>query len=1632
MLYFNLDWVFTVTLYSKQDTSLHTHGLSPSGKNKDLKRRFSLRLFWIFLLGDIIILLAWVAICQAEARREISNFQQNLEKVEVEYTFTLLNLVRDPALASDWQAVQSEFDRLSPFLKLNSTYLLAPNGSILASSQSIPLEDIPPHSEQILRSSYEPQTYWSSGGTHLYVTIPLLNKNNQLAATLMNIHNHQEQIDAFRSRITLRMTGFIALNLAFLLLVYAAYSWFFLRPLRRLDHQARAIAQGANKSLSSGSPILEIQNLDAAFAQIIDTMNEQRNSLVSLNQKLEETIAAQNQELATSSTTIRQRARQLETLNAAIATASTTLNIQSLVRTNLEQIIQIVDASKGVIWLNEYSARLGLTEGGSRLLLRAIKEQPFDLNQKVTISDWQGTVPLPVMSLVPTMLNLGIRASITLPIFSGGKLIGHISVGDSIPRIWRTEEIALLEIVASQLGLTSERFQAIEEVQNHNQLMNTLVAQSELLNRPFTPAEVIAAIGQGARELSKADRLAVFVRDTDGSVTCPWAHNFPTPIPVGLLSEPEKSTHFLGLLKAEPIFIPDLSEAVHQDPYHELAQAAGIQSIAAWPLVYKGQVDAFVCCLYHHPIIWKKSEQEVLEAFFRQASVAMENTRLFEAECAQRRLAEALTEVTSTLTSTLDLDKVLQGILDNLIRVVPHHAADIMLLDNGMIRIVRGYGHPPEIEKEMMQWVYPAKDLFNMNEMIRTGKSIVIPDVSAAPDWVWFPFSEWIRSYAGAPICHRGNVLGFINVSSRIPGFFSLEIGPILEAFANQAAISIENARLYQQTQQQVAETSALYRAVLPLFNPKEDLLALARQVTESATHEFAPAHCSLLLVNETHTHLNLVAQSGYFQPKSTTLSLDGSGLTVEAATTRKIVYAPDIRKENRYVPGAKETRSELVIPLIAQDHVIGVLNLESPETDAFDENTRRILASFAERTALGLENARLFQAIREHAAQMIYLNDITRIALQTSDSQKMLRELTYKVAQMIDADGCYITLWDETTSSTIPLAAYGPKQDNYTSIKPSQERTITSAALQEGHPLVVADVHQTPYLSAEMAETFPLCSLLALPLVANHQKMGAVLIGFTEAHTFMPNEIALGEQAAGQIALAMAKQRSLELAQRRAQEAETLRQATMSLTSSLELQKVLDNILNHLEQVIQYDSACVFLAEPDYLQIWSAKNIGNFEEIKKAKFPRNDELFQEIENTLRPVILPDAQADLRFHSWGGITNVHSWMGVPLIAGNALVGVLTLDRNQANAFTTEEMELAQAFANHAAIAVENARLYLATQQRARELQALHSATNSLVSTLDLQKLLEEILASARSAIPAAQAASLHLLNPDSGQLQLRVSHGFSQREHQIETTQGMQDFWSQILQGSKPVMIHDARLLEVINDLSPEQRNERRASAIIAPLIQEEAAIGVLSLISPDTDAFSETDLRLLVSFASTATAAIQNAQLHSAVHHLAITDPLTGVYNRRGFSELAHKIICCTKRNQRPLSAMMIDIDFFKLVNDRYGHDIGDHILKSLAERCQMILREADIICRYGGEEFAVLLPDSDVQGTQIAAERLFASIAQNPFQTECGAISITLSIGIAGYNEKITTLEGILKCADMALYLAKQEGRNRIRIWK
>jgi diguanylate cyclase (GGDEF)-like protein len=178
--------------------------------------------------------------------------------------------------------------------------------------------------------------------------------------------------------------------------------------------------------------------------------------------------------------------------------------------------------------------------------------------------------------------------------------------------------------------------------------------------------------------------------------------------------------------------------------------------------------------------------------------------------------------------------------------------------------------------------------------------------------------------------------------------------------------------------------------------------------------------------------------------------------------------------------------------------------------------------------------------------------------------------------------------------------------------------------------------------------------------------------------------------------------------------------------------------------------------------------------------------------------------------------------------------------------------------------------------------------------------------------------------------------------------------------------------------------------------------------------------------------------QSEGLYRQLAITDPLTGIFNRRHFYQMAESELQRTCRYCRPLAVIMIDIDYFKRVNDSYGHAIGDQVLQALASLIRGTLRSIDVFARYGGEEFIVLLPETDLRAVKPIAERLRRKIAETPLPIEPNHLNITISLGASAFDPSVQsllssnkrTLDQIIDSADKALYEAKEAGRNRVCI--
>jgi diguanylate cyclase (GGDEF)-like protein len=221
-------------------------------------------------------------------------------------------------------------------------------------------------------------------------------------------------------------------------------------------------------------------------------------------------------------------------------------------------------------------------------------------------------------------------------------------------------------------------------------------------------------------------------------------------------------------------------------------------------------------------------------------------------------------------------------------------------------------------------------------------------------------------------------------------------------------------------------------------------------------------------------------------------------------------------------------------------------------------------------------------------------------------------------------------------------------------------------------------------------------------------------------------------------------------------------------------------------------------------------------------------------------------------------------------------------------------------------------------------------------------------------------------------------------------------------------------------------------SAVAVPLMVNNEPSGVLSLDSTRPAAFSEADLRLLVAFATTAAAAIDNAQLHAEVQTLAITDSLTGLTNRRAFDRALDTELSRAIRYGYPLTLIILDIDNFKAYNDTYGHPAGDRRLIAIAALLRANVRDPDLAARYGGEEFALILPHTDKEGALALAERIRStaeSAAARRSAVRAPIAGFTISLGVATYPDDAGTAEELLQAADNAELEAKRGGKNQVR---
>lgn len=665
-----------------------------------------------------------------------------------------------------------------------------------------------------------------------------------------------------------------------------------------------------------------------------------------------------------------------------------------------------------------------------------------------------------------------------------------------------------------------------------------------------------------------------------------------------------------------------------------------------------------------------------------------------------------------------------------------------------------------------------------------------------------------------------------------------------------------------------------------------------------------------------------------------------------------------------------------------------------------------------------------------ERENQLLLLAEIADTAFSTTDLSVLLQTFVEKVGAHLRADSCSLALWDEDAEALVPAAVYDPyRLGNKTSRYEAAEASLSVQILQADELVAVEDASQSAFALSWSAGLFSVQSLIGAPVRAENEKIGTLLVLFGRKQSFSDTARQFIERAAQQAGLAIAQTRAVSEIHKRLRQAETLRRAGEAVAETLNQREAVERILEHLGQVIEHDFATIHLLQNEALEVVGEHGWLDPAGVIGLRLPITGDspAVRAIQNR-QPVVLRDASSAHPLFQQPPFDRVNSWVGVPLLVHDQLVGLLSIASRRKGFYTNEHARLAERFAQEVAIALENARLYTVERLRVRELNALHSATAALLNTLNLEELLGKILDAAISAIPTAEKGLLHLVVRDTGQLQVRAVHGYS--DPRIRKFVSRQDQWyvAKAVRERRPMLIRDAQQEPEFHYEGEFPETFAIRSAIVAPLILRSEVLGTLSLESTRPNGFVEANLQLLVSFGTTATEAIRNAMLYAEVQEYAITDALTSLYNRRGLFELGEREVERAQRFKRPLSVIWIDADHFKEVNDTYGHQIGDQVLRALSERFRAGSRRMDILGRYGGDEFVILLLESDLLTAQEVAERLRLSVVSKPFKTEAGEVQVTISLGVTQLTTEVSDLSSLLEAADHAMYEAKKAGRNQV----
>jgi diguanylate cyclase (GGDEF)-like protein len=734
-----------------------------------------------------------------------------------------------------------------------------------------------------------------------------------------------------------------------------------------------------------------------------------------------------------------------------------------------------------------------------------------------------------------------------------------------------------------------------------------------------------------------------------------------------------------------------------------------------------------------------------------------------------------------------------------------------------------------------------------------------------------------------------------------------------------------------------------------------------------------------------------------------------------------------------------------LVLPLISGEKKLGAILLSFHSPRQFSDEEVGLGEMAARQVSLAITKILLLEESGKRVREFTGLFEISKVLHSPDVSRNMFGQLTETMARLVNAQICMISLYDPESGEIIPqVPAFGLNDDQVGFYHYSRRMGEDVWNYSKNGFFCSNSITEVPAEFMEFALALQIESVMAGPMWSTNQDLLGVVFIINKPGGFDQDDTRLMGIFAAQASSVIQNIQLFASEHRRNEELSVLHAIATAATGSHNEDELIEFVTHMIGQKLYPDNFGIMMLDETNTSLYLHSSYRMGAQEKKVNVPLGKGITGDVALRGKSRLVVDIHKTEDYLNMDD--RIQSELCVPLKLEERVIGVVNAESARLNAFTQRDEDLLTIIAGQLATAIE----------RLRTADAQYRQTTQLARSNAMVKVLAQV--GSRASIATNPEGVMHSLGnelsllglmclialpmPDSQNMSIAYTSIPNRVIRIIERAakRKLSDFvisrerlWLFSHESLDPMLLTDP--INVVSNILvgfPRQSIQRILAPIGVtpsmpichlPLILEGELKGVFWLWG---EGLRESDLPTMSIFGSQVAIALQNAHLLAKVQKMAITDDLTGIFNRGHFFELAEHEFSRARRYELPLSAIILDIDHFKKFNDRYGHIVGDQVLTHVAQVLQNSLRDNDILGRYGGEEFSILMPVTDIKAAHNVAVRLRSSVAEATVETEAGAIGVKISVGVSELGEAMPTLLSLVNRADQAMYIAKSTGGN------